>query len=96
MQHYCDVFKRTTLQRTSIEVNVYMQCHQTRFGTYYIGNIIYHKFSHGDVSCRFNWVNVTLEFCFSKNNPQTCCLFLVPVHPNVVAFLCDFYNSETT
>ena len=29
MQHYCDVFPRTTLQRTSKEVHVYMRRHQT-------------------------------------------------------------------
>ena len=34
------------------------------FCTHYIGNMIYHKFSHDDVSYRFNGenVNVMLEF----------------------------------
>ena len=67
MQHFCNVFQRTILQRMSTEVNVYIRGHQALFCTHYIGNIIYHRFSHSDVSYRFNGktVNVLLE-CWLK------------------------------
>ena len=39
------------------------------FCTHYIGNVIYHKFAHGEVSYRFNGVNgnVMLEVCVSEH-----------------------------
>ena len=59
MRHCCNVFQRTILQRTSTEVNVYIQCHQTRsFACSDIGKVIYHKFSHSDISYSFNGKNV--------------------------------------
>ena len=30
------------------------------FYTHYVGNAIYHKFSHGDVSCRFDGENLNV------------------------------------
>ena len=35
---------------------------------HYVGNIIYHKFSYGDVSCRLNGenVNAMLEYVITK------------------------------
>ena len=30
------------------------------FCTHYVGNVIYHNFSHGDVSYRFNGKNVSV------------------------------------
>ena len=44
------------------------------FCKHYVGNVIYHKFSHSDVFYRFNWkiVNVMLEYvlallCYEPN-----------------------------
>ena len=58
------------MQRTSIEVNVYMQRHQT----HYVGNVNYHKFSHNGVSYRFSGVNVHVRIhlkSFGKTfNPE--------------------------
>ena len=52
------------MQRTSTEVNVYMRRHTKRA---LVGNVLYHKFSHGDVFYRFNreFVNVMLELCIN-------------------------------
>ena len=67
MRHCFNVFQRTILQRTSIEVNVYNATSSNAlFCTHYVNNVIYHKFSHSDVSYRFNGnnVNVMLQFNF--------------------------------
>ena len=54
------MFSKGLLQRTSTEVNVNIRSHQMcSFAcTTVHGNVIYHKFSHGDVSKRFNAKNV--------------------------------------
>ena len=61
MQGYCDTFffLRIILKRTSTEAHVYMRRHH-----FDVSNVIYHKFSHGAVSCTVNGenVNVMLEF----------------------------------
>ena len=61
MRHNYYVFQRTSLQRTSTEVNVYIRHHQMRS---FVGNVIYHKISHCDISYRVSGknVNVMLEF----------------------------------
>ena len=43
----------------------------SRMCSHYVGNVIYHKFSYGAVSYRFNWenVNAMLEFVVYV---QTC------------------------
>ena len=52
------------MQRASTEVNVYKRRHQMRyFARTTLVTVIYHKFSHDDVSYRINGenVNVMLE-----------------------------------
>ena len=49
------------------ETHVYMQCHQgVKVEHFDVSNVIYHKFSHGAVSCKFNVenVNVMLKWKF--------------------------------
>ena len=43
------------------------------FCTHYVGNVIYHKFSHDDISYRFNGenVNAMLEFTVVNNKMQS-------------------------
>ena len=65
MQEYCDVFFLwIILKQISTEAHVYMRRHQgTKVKHFDISNVIYHKFSHGAVSCTLNGenVNVLLE-----------------------------------
>ena len=52
------------MKQTSIEAHVYMQRHQgAKVEHFDVSNVIYHKFSHGAVSCTLNGenVNVMLE-----------------------------------
>ena len=72
MQGYCDVFLRIILKRTSTEARVYMRRHQgAKVEHFDVSNVIYHKFSHGDVSYTLNGENVyvMLEFFLSLLNP---------------------------
>ena len=46
---------------TMTETHVYMQCHQgVKVEHFDVSNVIYHKFSHGAVSCKFNVENVNV------------------------------------
>ena len=52
-------FLRIILKRTSTEAHVYMRRHQdTKVKHFDVSNVIYHKFSHGAVSCTLNGENV--------------------------------------
>ena len=71
MQAYWDgfFFLRIILKRTSTEARVYMRRHQgAKVKHFDVGNVIYHKFSHGAVSFTLNGenVNVMLEFVFKN------------------------------
>ena len=59
------------------------------FCTHYVGNMIYHKFSHDDISYRINGENVyvMLEYLFISSQQTNIAL---------VFFLSDFYHSATT
>ena len=66
MQGHCDgfFFLRIILKQMSTEAHVYMRRHQgVKVKHFDVSNVIYHKFSHGDVSCTLNGenVNVMLE-----------------------------------
>ena len=68
MQGYCDFFLQIILKRTSTEAHVYIQPHQgVKVEHFEVSNLIYHKFSHGDISYTLNGetVNIMLEFVFS-------------------------------
>ena len=57
------------MKRTSAEAHVIMRRHQgAKVEHFDVGNVIYHKFSHGGVSCTLNGenVNVMLEFSFAS------------------------------
>ena len=65
MQGYCDVFLRIILKRTSTDAQFYLRHHQgAKVEHFDVGNVIYHKFSHGAVSYTLNGENVNfmLEF----------------------------------
>ena len=53
-----DIYRSKCLHETSLKV---------LFCKHYIGNVIYHKFAHGDVSYGFSGknVNIMLEFLFT-------------------------------
>ena len=59
MQGYSDVFfLRIILKRTSTEAQVYILRHQGATVKHFdVSNVIYHKFSHGAVSCTLNGEN---------------------------------------
>ena len=71
-------FQRTSLQQTSTEVNVYMRRHQTRSSARTtLVTLIYHKFSHDDVSFRINGENINVSFRIvfsSTNHPDVFCI----------------------
>ena len=74
-QRYCDVYKWTISKRTSPEVKcLHPTSSRREMCTSSVGNVIYHKFSHGTAFYTLNGknVNVMLEFslqikCISKN-----------------------------
>ena len=68
MRHNCKVFHWTTLQQTSTEEMFTCYVIKCAFCTNYIGNMIYHKFLHGDISYRFKRknVNVMLDFVIKQ------------------------------
>ena len=74
MQGYCDVYKWTILKRTSPEVKcLHPTSSRREMCTLSVGNVIYHKFSHGATFYTLNGknVNVMLEFKFSSGTANT-------------------------
>ena len=68
MQGYCDVYKWTSLKRTSPEVKcLHPTSSRREMCTLSVSNVIYHKFSHGAAFYTLNGknVNVMLEYIFS-------------------------------
>ena len=71
MQGHCDVYKRTSLKRTSPEVKcLHPTSPRREMCTSSASNVIYHKFSHGAAFYMLNGknVNVMLEY----NLQQVC------------------------
>ena len=65
MQGYCDVYEWTILKRTSPEVKcLHLTSSRREMCTLSVGNVIYHKFSHGAAFYTLNGknVNVMLEY----------------------------------
>ena len=70
MQGYCDVYKWTILKRTSPEVKcLHPTSSKREMCTSSVSSVIYHNFSHGAISYKFNGenVNVMLEFVFNRS-----------------------------
>ena len=72
MQGYCDVYKRTILKRTSPEVKcLHATSSRREMCTSSVGNVIYHKFSHGAAFYTLNGKNVKVMLELMLNSIES-------------------------